>query len=112
MLASQIDTGDLVKRAQAGDVESFALLFQNHQSEICGYLTGLLGNREDAYDFTQQVFFKAWLNMDKLKTAACFKVWLHQIAKNLTYDYWRRRKVLYVSWEYLVENNHMECADG
>ena len=42
MLASQIDTIDLVKRAQAGDAESFAILFQNHQREVCGYLIGLL----------------------------------------------------------------------
>ncbi|MHB8597828.1 MAG: RNA polymerase sigma factor [Ktedonobacteraceae bacterium] len=112
MLASQIDTIDLVKRAQAGDAESFAILFQNHQREICGYLTGLLGNREDAHDFTQQVFFKAWLNIGKLKIASCFAVWLRQIARNLTYDYWRGRKVLYVSWEHLEESNVVEGVDG
>ncbi len=111
MLASQ-DTIDLVKCAQAGDDESFAILFQNHHHEICGYLTVLLRNREDAYDFTQQVFFKAWLNMSKLKTASCFAVWLHQIARNLAYDYWRGSKVLYVSWEKLVENDPFEGADG
>lgn len=112
MLASQIDTIDLVKRAQAGDAESFALLFQNHQREICGFLTGLLGNREDAYDFTQQVFIKAWLNIGTLKTACCFTVWLRQIARHLIYDYWRGRKVLYISWENLEENSTAESADG
>ena len=40
MLASQHDTVLLVKRAQAGDVESFTLLVQSHQREICGYLAG------------------------------------------------------------------------
>src|SRR5579863_2730772 len=114
MLASQIDTIDLVKRAKAGDAESFALLFQNHHREICGYLTILLGNREDAYDFTQQVFFKAWLDLGSLETASCFTVWLRQIARHLIYDYWRGRgrKVLYVSWEHLEENNVVEGVDG
>jgi|SRR5579872_787191 len=112
MVASQNDTIDLVKRAQAGDVESFALLFQNHQREICGYLTVLLGNREDAYDFAQQVFFKAWLNIATLKSPACFTAWLRQIAKHLTYDHWRGRKVLYVSWEDLEGNNTIEDTDG
>lgn len=114
MLASQIETIDLVKRAQAGDAESFAILFQNHQREICGYLTGLLGNREDAYDFTQQVFFKAWLNIGNLKIASCFAVWLRQIARNLTYDYWRgkSKKVLYISWEQMEENNNVEGTAG
>ncbi|MEO8971193.1 MAG: RNA polymerase sigma factor [Ktedonobacteraceae bacterium] len=114
MLASHYDTVLLVKRAQAGDVESFAMLVQNHQHEICGYLTGLLGNREDGCDFTQQVFFKAWLNIGTLKNPVCFTAWLRQIARNLIYDYWRGRgkKVLYVSWEDLAENSTAESADG
>ena len=114
MLASQIDTIDLVKRAQAGDAEFFAILFQNHQGEICGYLTGLLGNREDAHDFAQQVFIKAWLNIGTLKNPSCFTAWLRQIARHLVYDYWRGRgqKVLYISWEQLAENNAVEGIDG
>jgi RNA polymerase sigma-70 factor (ECF subfamily) len=114
MLASQIDTIDLVKRAQARDAESFATLFQNHQREICGYLTSMLGNREDAHDFAQQVFFKAWLNIGTLKNPSCFTAWLRQIARHLIYDYWRGRgqKVLYVSWEQLAENNALEGIDG
>ena len=114
MLASQNDTILLVKRAQAGDVESFALLVQDHQREICGYLAGLLRNREDTCDFAQQVFIKAWLNIGTLKNPSCFSSWLRQIARNLIYDYWRgkSRKVLYVSWEYLAENNAVEGIDG
>jgi RNA polymerase sigma-70 factor, ECF subfamily len=114
MLASQNDTILLVKRAQAGDVESFAMLVQSHQHEICGYLAGLLGNREDTCDFAQQVFIKAWLNIGTLKNPACFTAWLRQIARNLIYDYWRGRskKVLYVSWEQLAETNSVEGTDG
>lgn len=114
MLASQNDTVPLVKRAQAGDVESFALLVQSHQREICGYLAGMLGNREDACDFAQQVFMKAWLNIGTLKNPSCFSSWLRQIARHLIYDYWRgkSKKVLYVSWEYLAENNAVEGIDG
>jgi RNA polymerase sigma factor (sigma-70 family) len=112
MLASQNDTIQLVKSAQAGDVEAFAILVQNYEREIYGYLTGLLGDREDAYDFAQQVFIKAWLNLGNLKSASCFKVWLYTIARNLTYDYWRGRKILYQSWENLEVNNVVEDASG
>lgn len=101
MLASQVDALELVKQAQAGDVDAFAHLIQHYEREIYGYLMGMLGNREDAYDFTQQVFIKAWLGLGKLKSASCFKAWLYTIARNLTYDYWRGKKVLYQSWENL-----------
>src|SRR5205807_2700055 len=112
MLASQDDPIQLVKRAQAGDVEAFAILVQNYEREIYGYLSGLLGNREDAYDFAQQVFIKAWLNVGSLKSPSCFKVWLYTIARNLVYDHWRGRKVIYQSWESLDVNNVVEAADG
>ncbi len=114
MLTSHNDTVLLVKCAQAGDVESFALLVQSHQHEICAYLTGLVGNREDAHDFAQQVFIKAWLNIGTLKNPVCFSVWLRQIARHLIYDYWRGRgkKVLYVSLEQLAENNAVEGIEG
>ena len=74
----------------------------------------MLGNREDAYDFAQQVFIKAWLNISTLKNPSCFAAWLRQIARHLIYDYWRgkSKKVFYVSWEYLAENNAVEGVDG
>ncbi len=113
MLASQNETIQLVKLAQAGDVESFALLVQHYQCEIYAYLKGLLGDPEDAYDFAQQTFIKAWLNLGHLKSASCFKAWLYTIARNLTYDYWRGRRVHYQSWEGLLDgNNAVEGADG
>ena len=65
-----------------------------------------------AYDFAQQVFIKAWLNVGNLKSASCFKVWLYTIARNLVYDHWRGRKVIYQSWESLDVNNVVEGADG
>ncbi len=112
MLASQNEITQLVKHAQAGDAETFAILVQSHEGEICRYLTGLLGDREDACDFAQQVFIKAWLNLSSLKSASCFKVWLYSIARRLAYDHWRGRKVLYQSWESIDVNEMVEDASG
>ena len=54
---------ELVKLAKAGNAEAFTLLFQRYKGSVRGYLTGLVGNSEDADDLTQQAFLNAWENM-------------------------------------------------
>lgn len=101
MLASREDTIHLVEQAQAGNTEAFTLLVQKYEREIYGYLIGLLGDHDEACDFAQQVFLKAWLSLTTLNEALYFKTWLYTIARNLTYDHWRRKKILCQSWETL-----------
>ena len=99
MIATQDDTIILVKHAQAGNIEAFDILVQNYEREIFRYLVGLLGDRDEALDFVQQVFLKAWLNLANLKDASCFKAWLFRIARNLIFDHWRCKKTCFQSWE-------------
>jgi RNA polymerase sigma-70 factor (ECF subfamily) len=92
----------LVQRAQAGSIEAFSLLVEHYESGIYRYLARLLRNHEDASDYVQQVFLKAWLNLASLQNMACFKVWLYAIARNLMRDHWRTKKLSCVPWEELV----------
>lgn len=107
MVASVDTKGDadvplLVQRAQAGSIEAFGLLVECYESGIYRYLARSLRNHEDACDYVQQVFLKAWLNLASLQNMACFKVWLYAIARNLMRDHWRAKKLSCVSWEELV----------
>jgi RNA polymerase sigma-70 factor (ECF subfamily) len=99
MIVTQDDMIILVKHAQAGNIEAFDILMQNYEREIFRYLVGQLGDRDEALDFVQQVFLKAWLNLASLKDPACFKAWLHRIARNLMLDHWRCKKTCYQSCE-------------
>jgi RNA polymerase sigma-70 factor, ECF subfamily len=107
MVASVDTIGDadvplLVQRAQAGSIEAFDMLVKRHEGGVYRYLMHLLRNHEDANDYVQQVFLKAWLNLASLKNVACFKVWLYSIARNLMRDYWRAKKPSSLSWEELL----------
>jgi RNA polymerase sigma-70 factor (ECF subfamily) len=92
----------LVLRAQAGNIESFDLLVKRYEGSIYRYLMRSLRNHEDASDYAQQVFLKAWLNLTSLQNMACFKVWLFSIARNLMRDYWRTKKPSCLYWDELV----------
>ena len=99
---SDADVPLLVQRAQAGSIEAFAVLVEQYESDIYRYLLRLLRNHEDASDYTQQVFLKAWLNLASLQNTGCFKVWLYAIARNLLRDHWRAKKPPCLSWDELV----------
>ncbi len=99
MISTQDDTIMLVKHAQAGSIQAFDTLMQHYEQEILRYLVSLLGDREEALDFVQQVFLKAWLNLAQLKDGVCFKSWLYRIARNLILDHWRGKSTYCQSWE-------------
>src|SRR5438270_13687458 len=94
MFSSQDDftnTSDteLVKLAKIGNAVAFAMLFQCYKWPVRGYLVGLLGNSEDADDFTQGAFLTAWDKLHTLRDESRFKPWVFTIARNLAYDYKR-----------------------
>ena len=107
MIATVDTMGDadvplLVQRAQAGSIEAFDLLVKRYEGPLYRYLMSLLGNHEDASDYVQQVFLKAWLNLASLQHKACFNAWLLSIARNLMRDHWRAKKPSCLYWEELI----------
>ncbi|MGH2497135.1 MAG: RNA polymerase sigma factor [Ktedonobacteraceae bacterium] len=110
MIATVDTMGDadvplLVQRAQAGSMEAFDLLVRRYEGTIYRYLMRLLGNHEDASDYVQQVFFKAWLNLASLQHTECFIVWLFSIARNLMRDHWRAKKLSCLYLEELISES-------
>lgn len=82
----------LVERAQKGDQQAFALLYQRHQRPIYSLIRHLTGDEEAAADLTQDTFVKAWDAMPRLRATNAFGGWLRIIATNLVRDRGRRRR--------------------
>ncbi|MGE5532450.1 MAG: RNA polymerase sigma factor [Bacteroidota bacterium] len=82
----------LVERAQRGDQQAFALLYQRHQRPIYSLIRHLTGDEEAAADLTQETFVKAWNGMTRLRANNAFGGWLRIIATNLVRDRSRRRR--------------------
>lgn len=59
------------------------------------YLTalGLVGNREDALELSQEAFFRAYQHYDQLQAQGKFFAWFYQILRNLCFSHLRRRRV-------------------
>ena len=88
---SQAEVQALVARAQAGDQDAYATLYNTYSKKIHSYLRYHLNNRVDvAEDLAADVFLKA---MEKISSyqfnGVPFSAWLYRIAHNHLIDYLR-----------------------
>ena len=88
---SQALVQELVARAQQGDQDAYATLYNTYSKKIHSYLRYHLNNRADvAEDLAADVFLKA---MEKINSyqfnGVPFSAWLYRIAHNHLIDYLR-----------------------
>lgn len=82
---------DRIRRAQAGDPESFADLVRTYQGPVYSLAWRLAGNAEDARDLAQEAFLKIYLALPKYRFDAPLRTWLLRIVTNHCLDWLRRR---------------------
>ena len=86
----QID--ELVGKAQNGDTDSFAKIYDHFIDPIYRYIYFRV-DREEALDLTENVFLKVWENLKSYKTGnKYFSSWVYRIAHNLVVDHYRMGK--------------------
>ena len=87
----------VLEGVQAREDVVFDDVFQEYQDRIYNCVYRLMGNREDAYDLTQETFLRAYAALPKVKGELKVGPWLYRIATNLCMDQLRRRKL--IRWE-------------
>ncbi len=84
---------DLVARAQRGSTDAAGQLYERHHASIFRYLAYRTGDTSAAEDLTADVFLKMVQALPGYRiTAATFRGWLFQIARNLAIDHFRRKR--------------------
>jgi RNA polymerase sigma-70 factor (ECF subfamily) len=84
---------DLVKRTLRGDKKAFEMIVRSHQQPLLNYIGRMVGERELALDFTQEVFIRAYASLRSFDPRYKFSTWLFKIASNLVIDHWRKKKI-------------------
>ncbi len=82
-----ISDGALVRRALAGDTESYGTLVRRHQEGLFRYARGLGVPREPAQDLVQDAFIKAYRNLATCEDPNRFEVWVFRILRNGALDF-------------------------
>jgi RNA polymerase sigma-70 factor (ECF subfamily) len=88
------DIEKLVTEAQNGDTDAFGQVFDLLLTPIFRFVFFRIGNKADAEDLTEEVFLKAWQNLNSFtkKHRTPFSAWIFQIAKNTITDHYRSNK--------------------
>lgn len=83
---------ELLRAVLAGDTTAYRGLVEKYQGRVYAMVYGMLRNREDARDTTQEAFVKAYNSLEKFRLESSFYTWLYRIAMNLSIDLIRKRK--------------------
>ena len=71
----------------------FSELVENYQKKVFQVAIGMLGNKDEALDITQDVFVKAFRSYKKFRFNASPETWLIRITINRVKDYLRKEKL-------------------
>jgi len=71
----------------------FSELVENYQKKVFQVAVGMLGNKDEALDITQDVFVKAFRSYKKFRFNASPETWLIRITINRVRDYLRKEKL-------------------
>lgn len=87
------DESFLISRIVAGEPELFSVLVGRHQKAVYNMGMSFFRNADDAADFAQEVFIRAFRSLERFQGRSRFSTWLYRIAYNTAINGVQRRKV-------------------
>lgn len=88
----KMEKEEILKKALAGDINSFQTLFAEFQNQLKSYLYRLLADRNDVDDLAHDTFIRAFDKISTFNQDSTLKTWVFKIATNLAYDHLRKLK--------------------
>ena len=85
--------GKLVRRAQAGDVDAFASIFEEHKGKIYSVCLRMTNNAAEAEDLTQDAFIQVFRKLATFRGDSTLATWLYRVAVNTVLMHFRKKQV-------------------
>ena len=79
----QLSDIQIIKKVIDGDKSAFNDIMNRYEKSILNFAYRMLSNRTEAEDVTQEVFLRAYKNIETFEARAKFSTWLFKIARNL-----------------------------
>lgn len=77
----------------ADEVE-FTKLTEQSLPTVYRFVFSIVKNQADAEDITQEAFVRAWRHFKKFDQTRSFKTWLFAIAKNVAFDWLKKKSTI------------------
>jgi RNA polymerase sigma-70 factor, ECF subfamily len=82
----------LIQRAQNGDEQAFAALFESHKKRVYSVCLLMTKDVAEAEDLTQEAFLQVFRTIGTFRGESAFSTWLYRIAVNTVLMKLRRQK--------------------
>jgi RNA polymerase sigma-70 factor, ECF subfamily len=87
----------LIVRAQQGEEEAFAALFEAHKRRVYSLCLRMLGNPTEAEDLTQEAFLQLFRKIATFRGESAFSTWLHRLSVNVVLMHLRKKGLNQIS---------------
>ncbi|WP_040948982.1 RNA polymerase sigma factor [Gorillibacterium massiliense] len=81
----------IIREAKQGNKDAFAPLVHRFKDHVYRYAFGMLGDRMEAEDLSQEAFMKCYASLPQLESEFSFVSWLNRIVSNLCVDRLKKR---------------------
>ena len=82
----------LTEPARRGSKEAFESIVKMYMKKAYSIALGLVGNRDDALELSQEAFILAYRNIKQLKPNRSFFPWFYQILRNVCFSHLRKTR--------------------
>ena len=82
----------VMRRCRRGSKEAFEAVVRRYMKDAYFIALGLVGNREDALDLSQEAFIRAYSNIKRFNLNWGFFPWFYQILRNLCFNHLRKKR--------------------
>ena len=94
---------ELVRRAQEGDPDAFAFLFNAHKTKIYSLCLRMTANTAEAEDLTQDAFLQAFRKLATFRGDSALSTWLYRVAVNTVLMHMRKKGLRPVSLDQPID---------
>ncbi|MGH9455739.1 MAG: RNA polymerase sigma factor [Terriglobia bacterium] len=101
------EQSQLLARAQRGDEDAFASLFEQHKRRVYSLCLRMTGDTAEAEDLTQEAFLQLFRKISTFRGESAFSTWLHRLVVNVVLMRLRKKGIQKVSLDE-VDNSQEE----
>lgn len=105
------DEQRLIRKVLEGDAEAFAPLVERYSRPIFALVVGIVGQREEAEELTQDIFLKAYTHLASYGSRSAFSTWLYRIACNTALTAVKRRQRRFALFDFSRAERLPELSD-
>lgn len=102
-------TRELIDQAMDNDQRAITQLYNMTKDNVYYTIKTMISDEDMAQDLTQDTFLKALKHLEQLNEPAAFRGWIKKIARNMTIDILRKRKV--ISFSQMVSSDSDEMVE-